>query len=635
MLSRRLSLILALAAAAVLVVAVNVIAGHWLGATRLDLTQQHLYTLSDGTLKTLAEIDEPITLRFYYSPQLGDEVPSYGVYAERVREMLQEYAAAAKGKLKLEMLDPQPFSTVEDRAVALGLQGAALDQSGDQVYFGLAAGNSTDDQGVIDFFHPERERFLEYDVTKLIHGLAFPKKTVVGLVTTLPLEGDMMAMMQGRQPEPYVVLDQLRQLYTVKTLSTDVDKVPDDVDVLLLAHPQNLSDKTLYAIDQFVLKGGKALVFVDPYSETQASHPNRMQPGGGPSASDLEKLFTAWGLEMEKGKVAGDLGSAVAVNLGSRTLNYVGWLSLRGGSINANDPITGDLKVINVESAGILKPREGAKTRFEPLLTTSIDAEQIPVEQVEGMPDVVGLLRGFKSGQQKLALAARISGPADTAFPDGPPAAPAKEGTPPQSPIDPLPHLKTAARPIDVVVVADTDILDDRSWVEVQNFLGRRVVMGQSANNGDFVANAVDVLAGGLDLLGLRTRGTAARPFEVVREMQKDAEQRFQAHANELEQQLKDTQEKMRKLQGKEPEPATVAAASEQETKTLEDFRKQVLHIRQELRQVRLDQRRDLDTLKEKLEFLNIGAVPLLVGAAAAGVGILRLQRRKRRAETG
>jgi ABC-type uncharacterized transport system involved in gliding motility auxiliary subunit len=637
MMSRRVTLTVALAAAAILFVAVNAIAGRWLGATRLDLTQQHLYTLSDGTKKTLARIDEPITLRFYYSPRLGDEIPAYGVYEERVRGMLNEYVAAARGKIKLEILDPEPFSATEDRAVALGLRGAPLDQGGDQVYFGLAASNSTDDQEVISFFRPQRERLLEYDVTKLIYGVAFPKKAVVGLVTALPLEGDMMAALQGREPETFAVIDQLRELYTLRTLSTEFDKVPDDVDVLLVAHPQNLADKTLYAIDQFVLKGGKALVFVDPYSEIEATHPNRMAPGG-PGASDLDKLFAAWGVEMEKEKVAGDLDTALEVTTraGGRLVNlpYIAWLGLKEGNINRDDPITADITTVNLGTAGILKPRDGAKTKFEPLLTSSTDAEAIPVAQVQGLPDLAGLLNGFKSEGKKLTLAARVTGIVDTAFPDGPPAADAKkDAKPEQTPTDPAPQIKAAAQPIDVVIVADSDVLDDRFWAQVQN-TGEGRVIEATAGNGDFVANAIDVLSGSVDLMGLRTRGTSARPFEVVKEIQAEADRRFQAQETELEKQLKETQSKIRAREGKEPGQSNVAIAAD-ETKTIDDFRKQMLRIRQELRQVKLDQRQDLDRLKAKLEFFDIAAVPLLVGAAAGGLGILRRQRRKRRAQTG
>jgi ABC-type uncharacterized transport system involved in gliding motility auxiliary subunit len=647
-LSRRTVAIVALAAAAVLFVAVNVIANHVLRSTRLDLTERHLYTLSAASKKTLAHIDEPITLRFYYSPRLGDDVPSYGVFAQRVREMLEEYAALARGKIKLEILDPEPFSPTEDRAVAFGLQGVPIDAAGDQVYFGLAATNSTDDQQVIPFFQPDRERFLEYDLTKLIHGLAFPKKTVVGLVTSLPLEGDYMAALQGHPLQPYAIIDQMRQLYRVDTLSADFDKVPEDVDVLMIVHPQHLSDKTLYAIDQFVLKGGKALVFVDPYSETQAAHQNPMAGAAPPGASDMAKLFAAWGLAMDKGKVAGDLVNGRQVNAGTEDrvepVEYVAWLSLKPDSLNRDDPITGDLSRVNLATAGVLHPLPGAKTSFEPLLTTSPEAEEIPVEKVEGLPDVAGLLNGFKPGGKRLTLAAHITGPAATAFPAGPPQPPKGHERPEDKAKGTTPgkdaaaaaapaQIKTAVQPINVVVVADTDMLDDRFWVQSQDFFGQRVVV-PTAGNGDFVENAIDELSGGTDLMGLRTRGTSARPFEVVEAIQRAADARSEAREKELQQQLKETQAKIKQLQGGAGPGGNVALATEQ-TKALENFRSQMLNIRAQLRQVQLDLRQDIDRLKAELEFFDIAFIPILVGLAALVLGLVRLQRRKRRAEAG
>src|SRR5499427_4485058 len=319
--SRRGVAVAVLVLIVLLVASANIVAARFL-TSRLDLTAEHLYTLSQGTRNTLAKIDEPITLRFYYSTRLGDAVPSYGVYAQRVRELLDQYDAAARGKIRLEVYNPLPFSDVEDRAVAFGLQGVPLDVAGEQVYFGLAATNSTDDQQVIAFFQPERERFLEYDLTKLVHSLAFPKKTVVGLITTLPLEGDMMAMMRGRPAEPMAIMEQLQQLDTVKLLPTNIDAIPPDVDVLMIAHPQNLSDKTFFAIDQFVMKGGKVLVFVDPLSEFQASHPSQLSPPGSPTASNLERLFKSWGFEVPAKTVAGD----------RRDAQRVGVPGTRGGS---------------------------------------------------------------------------------------------------------------------------------------------------------------------------------------------------------------------------------------------------------------------------------------------------------------
>ena len=636
--SRRAAALIALVAALVLFVAVNVIADRTLRTTRIDLTDHHLYTLSQGTLRSLAKIDEPIVLRFYFSPRLGDEIPSYGVYAQRVREMLEEYAAVAKGKIELQQLNPEPFSPIEDRAVALGLQGVPLDQGGEQVYFGLAATNSTDDQQVIPFFQPERERFLEYDITKLIHSLAFPKKPVVGLVTALPLEGDIMAAMQGRPMVPYVVIDQLHDAYDIHSLSTEIDSVPDDVDVLMLVHPQHLPDKTLYAIDQFVLKGGRALVFVDPDSQTQQMHPSQLNPPGTPSDSDLDKLFAAWGIHMVPKMVAGDRQSARKVNAGSGTrvipVEYVAWLSLQKSNFNPDDPITGDLNQITVATSGIIEPAADAKTTFTPLISTSTDSEEIPVAKIQGTPDVEALLRDFKPDDKRLVLAAHVTGPAETAFPDGPPKEEEKKdtaGKPEDKPKELPPQVKTAAQPINLIVVADTDILEDRFWVQVQDFFGQRVSV-PVANNGDFVANALDALSGGSDLISLRSRGTSSRPFELVDSIQRAADEKYQATAKDLEDKLKETQGKIKDLRDQEGHAGVAQAATE--TQTLNDFRTEMIQTRQQLRKVQLAEREDINHLKAWLEFFDIGAIPILVAAAALVVGIVRLERRKRRTRT-
>src|SRR6516165_4070374 len=472
--SRRAVAITALVLVGVMLIAANIVAGRFL-ASRIDLTAEHLYAFSSGTRNTLAKIDEPITLRFYYSTRLGDEVPSYGVYAQRVRELLDQYVAKAHGRLRLEVYNPQPFSDVEDRAVAFGLKGVPLDAQGEQVYFGLAATNSTDDQQVIPFFAPDRERFLEYDLTKLVHTLAVPKKTVVGLISTLPLEGDMMAMMRGRPSAPMTVIEQLQQLDQIKPLATGIDVVPADIDVLMLVHPQNLPEKTLFAIDQFVLKGGKALVFVDPLSELQASHPSQLNPPGSPTSSNLERLFKSWGFEVPAKTVAGDRRNAQRVGVpgprgGSRPLDYIAWLNLKADNLNRNDMITADLSHINMVSFGIIEPLDGAKTTVEPLITTSRDSTKIPAEKLTGMPDVAGLLAEFKPDNKRYILAAHVTGTAESAFPDGPPKAPEpakseeKEGAtdqPPKPAEEAAPTgeaLKQSAQPINIVVVADTDI---------------------------------------------------------------------------------------------------------------------------------------------------------------------------------
>src|SRR5665213_3407791 len=632
--------LLALVAIALILVAGNFIAARY-AAVRLDLTGERLYTLARGTRQTLAKIEEPITLRLYYSNRLGTTAPTYGVYAQRVRELLDQYVAAAHGKLRLEVYDPQPFSDAEDRAVAYGLQAAPLNDQGEAVYFGLAGTNSTDDQQVIAFFNPERERFLEYDLTRLVHTLALPKRTVVGLLTDLPLENDPAAAMQGKPAQPMAIIGQLRQVDDVQKLPTDIEAIPPKIDVLMLAHPQKLSDATLFAIDQFVLKGGKAVVFFDPYSELQAGLPSpHADPSAAPPASELEPLFKAWGLTMLPGVVAGDRLDArrVAVPVegrGPQTMDYVGWLNLPAANLNRDDPITADLNEITMATAGILEPVAGATTKFEPLIQTSTDSEKIPVDKVKGLPDVADLLAHFRPEQRQFVLAARVTGDAKTAFPDGkpepPPPSPHDPNPPPAPPKEPGPPveaLKQSAQPVNIVVVADTDMLDDRFWAQSGNFFGQRVVQPVS-NNSDFLANAVAVLAGGDDLIGLRSRGTTARPFVVVERIQRSADDRYAAEQRTLQEKLKQAQAKLHNLTNGDSGSQTAPTVTAEQTKEIDKFRADMLATRQQLRQVQAAERQDIGHLKVILEFFDIALVPIVVVVAAIVLAALRPRRRR------
>jgi ABC-type uncharacterized transport system involved in gliding motility auxiliary subunit len=615
--------LLALIAIAIVLIASNIVVGRY-GAVRLDLTSEHLYTLAKGTRQTLAKIEEPITLRLYYSTRLGESAPAYGVYAQRVRELLDQYVAAAKGKLRLEVYDPQPFSDAEDRAVAFGLQPVPANDQGEAVYFGFAGTNSTDDQQVIPFFNPAHERFLEYDLTRLIHSLAFPKRTVVGLMSSLPLLVDPTAPMQGRPGEPLAIISQLKQVDDVVNLSPDIDAIPKNVDVLMLVHPQHLSDATLFAIDQFVLKGGKLLVFVDPHSEIQAALPS---PHGGdaaatdPPASNLDPLFKAWGVTMLPGVVVGDRQDArsVAVPVPGKppqTMDYVAWLDLPKANLSREDPITADLTQIAMATAGILEPLSGAKTHFVPLIVTSTDAERIPVDQVKGLPDVAALLAHFRPEQRAFVLAAHITGDVATAFPDGKPGGGANAP----------PALKQSAQPANIVVVADTDMLDDRFWSQNQDFYGRRVVE-PIANNSDFLDNAVEVLAGGDDLIGLRSRGTVARPFEVVEQTQREANDRYVAEQRSLEDKLKQTEAKLHSLTAGD-NTANAASVTADQTKEIDKFRADMLATRQQLRGVQAALRENIERLKVILEFFDIALMPVIVVAVAIVIAALRRRRR-------
>lgn len=621
--TRRGRSLTALACIGAILVAGNFVAARWV-TQRFDLTAEHLYTLAGGTRDTLARIGEPITLRLYYSTRLGGAVPAYGVYAARVRELLDQYVAASHGKLRLEIHNPLPFSDTEDRAVAFGLQSVPLNEQGEAVYFGLAGTNSTDDQQVIAFFNPERERFLEYDLTRLVRSLAFPKRTIVGLMTPLPLAGDPAAA-AGRSGGKSAIIDQLEQVDDVETLPLQLDAIPAKIDVLLLVHPQNLPDATQFAIDQFVLKGGKALILVDPYSEFQTALPGR--PAGMPEDSNLDRLFRAWGLRLMPGVVAGDRRDARRVGVpvpgrGAEPMDYVAWLALPAANLDRDDPITADLHQIAMASAGILEATPGASTKLQPLIWTSQDSMRIAVDKLKGLPDVAGLLTGFRPDGQHYTLAARVTGNAATAFPDGRPAAPSGGG----ADAGRADFVKQSTQPLNLVVVADTDLLDDRFWAQSRDFFGRQVVV-PVANNGDFIANAIEVLAGGADLVGLRSRGTTARPFVVVEQLQHEADQRYAAEQQGLRKKLKEAEAKLHSLTAGEGGNGNTPSVSAEQTKEIEAFRADMVQTRQKLRAVQAALRQDIERLKVILEFLDIALIPIVVAAAAIVLGALRRRR--------
>lgn len=621
----------------VVFVAVNVIANLALSGIRLDLTRDKLYSLSEGTRSVLGRIQEPITLRLYVSDKLGKEIPAYGTYAARVRELLREYASAARGKIHLQFIDPEPFSDAEDRAVAFGLQGVPVNQAGELVYFGLAGSNSADKEEVIPFLQPDRERFLEYDLTKLIYNLITTKKPALGLLSTLPLAGEFRGPRQP--PEPWLVYNQLQQFFDVRTIERDTAAIPADIGVLMIVHPKELPDRTLYAIDQFVLRGGRVLAFVDPHAEGEMGRPG-MAAQTGLTGSNLPKLFDAWGIEMVEGKIAGDRAAARRVNAGTETrvraVDYLAWLALRPQNFDQGDILTADTNLIQMASAGILKRKADAGTTVTPLIQTSPQAMEIDVDAVKLAPDPVSLLANFKSGETPLMLAARISGKVKTAFPDGPPPAEAAESSdgerkPAAAP--PAPHLTESKEPVNLVVIADTDLLEDRFWAQVQDFFGQRLAI-PFASNGDFVVNAVDNLLGDNALIGLRSRGQSARPFTLVQDIQRDAETRFRAKERELTEKLQETQKKLNELQSQSSEGGrNILSRTQQET--IDQFRADLLETRRELRAVQQNLRQDIRNLEALVKFVNIALMPLLIALVALFIGLARQRTRRAAVQAG
>ena len=627
-------------AALVLAIGVNLLAERLLPRLRVDLTENGLYTLSDGTRQVLAGLKDPVTLRLFYSRALGAEIPTYGAYADRVREILGEYVARSGGKLKLEVFDPEPFSETEDRAMGYGLQGVPLDQGGEQVWFGLVATNLVDEERTIPFFQPERERFLEYDLTRLVWELSNPRRPTVGVMTSLPLNGDPRAMMM-RQPgaQPAVVMQQLRQFFTVKDVALDAQVIDEDIQVLLVAHAQRLSDAAQYAIDQFVMRGGKLIVLVDPHSESQASRPG---PGGQPpteTSSQLDRLLNAWGVETPHDKVVLDLRGAWRVRAGAtdrvQAVDYVAWYNLSGDSLARNEVVTAQLDQVTVASAGEVRRREGATVEFTPLLTSSPQSMLGDVAAVKNDPNPVRLLADFRADGQRRVLLARVRGALHSAFPDGPPPVAEGQTRPENFPA----HRAETAGPANLVVGNDSDILEDRFWVRVQDFFGQQVASPIS-NNGALVANLADTLAGSDALITLRSRGESLRPFELVENIRRNADAQYRQTERQLQQRLEDTEKRLRELRQGQPTPGAPGAApsgernqaqtviTPEQRAEIDKARAEIVATRRQLRAVQLELRRDIEGLETWLRIVNIALVPALLTAFAIGLALVRARRR-------
>lgn len=619
-----------LALAVVLFLAINVFTETAIKGVQFDLTEKSLYTLSDGTKETLAAVKEPITLRFFSTRQLTESTPGLTAYGERVQELLERYVALSGNLVKLELVDPEPFSPEEDRAVGFGLSGVPITEAGDLGYFGLAATNTTDDTDVIPFLTPQREQFLEYDLTRMINNLANPKKKVIALISGIPVDSDPL-----KKYKAWALIDQLRQFFEVRPQGL-TPKITDDVDLLMIVHPFGLSDESKYAIDQYVLAGGKAMIFVDPHAEEGARSNQALRLPAG-LGSHLPKLFKAWGIKFDRDKVLGDLKAGQRVQAGVDSFGrpiitrYVAWTTYGPENINSSDVTTSQLRLVNFGTPGYFEIEEAATTMVEPLITSTEASGPFDAESVRRNPQPAEILKEFRPQNKTYLLAARVSGNVKSAFPDGPPKKNVKkDDDKKKDAATPKPHLKESVKPINLIAVADTDFMADLFWVQTQDLFGQQVVV-PTANNADFIVNAADNLSGTSSLINLRSRGLSARPFELVQNIQNEAEDKYRAKERSLVKELEDVEKKMQELQNRERAKSAAVLSPEQQAE-IAKFRARVLEIRQELRQVQLNLRRDIDNLDARLKVLNIAAVPAAVAILALLVAFVRRNRTRGRA---
>lgn len=624
--------------AVVLLIAANIVVDVLFKTARLDVTQEQLYTLSEGSRAIVADLDEPVTLHYYYSAGLLREVPHIRAYAERIEELLHSYVEASDGMLRLKVIDPQPFSEAEDRAVEFGIRGVPINDVGDVAYFGLAATDTTDGEAVVPFFSNTEEDLLEYQLSRLIYNLQHPEQPKVLVVSSLPINGALFPG-QNRRESPWFIMDYMRQTFDVEIAGAEIRAGDlDAVDVLMLAHPKGLSERTLYQIDQYLMRGGHVIAFIDPYSDVEMPPRDSMMPGRPQPKMPSEPggLLTAWGIDLPLDRVVGDRRYARKVAFGegaqARSIGYVPWMLLSGEALDADDPLTSQLSQINLATAGSIGLTADSQLEMEPLLRSSANSMLIESVRVQNPPDPAGLLDTFEADDQRHVLAARLRGPVRSAYPGGPPAddadadadtdADAEAAAPP-----PADHLDASREPVNLVLVADSDMLFDGFWVQARRFYGERVAR-PFADNGNFVVNALDVLSGSDDLISIRGQGSYARPFRVVEDISRAAEEKFRATEQRLIQELQAIEQQVRELQAQRGDE-DLSVPSPEQREQLDRYNAQRLQLRKDLRAVRRELREDIEQLQMQLRFVNIGLIPLLIIVGALLALALRQLRRR------
>ena len=597
--------------AIVLFVALNSIMAQLFPTQRVDLTENGLFTLSDGTRQVLKNLDDELRFRYFVSENLVETAPQLSAYAARVRETLESYARMSGGKITLEVIQPEAFSDEEDLAVGLGVNQITVEGS-QPLFFGMAATNSTDGRGAIPVFAPEREPYLEYDLTRLVAELGQRGKPKVALIDGIGLSANPVTRAPAQQ-----MLSQMRQFFDVEPVYGDVDAFDDDIRVVMIVHPKDLSARTRFAVDQWVLKGGATLIFVDPYAENEQGP----QPGMPPvnPRSDLPGLFAAWGVGFEASRAVGDRNFALATRrqLSGREIEVpnLTWMALRGPALAEGDVVLSELSTILVTTAGSLSA-VGEKVSLRPLLSATPEAGLLDAAQA-GDPnsDPRLLAAEMKSVEDAPVIAARVEGTLTTAFPDGRPEGAEGAGD----------VLQASSAEPNLMIFADADMLMDRNWIQRRRLLGQEISQA-FANNGDLVLNAIEQMAGGAVLAGLRGRGVFWRPFDRIEALQSEAQQRFLAKERELMERMKQTEQRLRSASADAGDGGSELLSGERK-QAVQGFRADLLATRAELRDVQYNLNRDVDELKRWITALNVGVWPLIVGIV---VLVLALRRPRR-----
>ena len=643
-----------LTVAVALLVSVRLISA--LPSIRIDLTEDDLFSLADGTRNIVSGLEEPIELLFFYSESATEDQPQIRSYGTRVQELLREIVIASGGNLVLSIVDPEPFSEEEDLATQYGVQPVPVTQGGQGIYFGLVAVELDNEKDpalrvseTMPLIRPDQEQFLEYEFMQLVTRVANPDLKVVGLLTTLDIDGGFDPM-TGQATQQWMITDYIRQLYDLRRIETNTEIIEEDVDILMIVHPEGLSEQTLYAIDQHVMRGGETFVFLDPTADSMVSRSERgsMIPAG--MRSDLPGLLEAWGVDYASDKVLTDNTLALRVQMGqgSRPVAHIGMIGANRTALAGDDIITRRLENLNLSSVGALAPRDGATTRFEPLIQSSSDAMLMNASLLEDVLDPSVLFDEFVSANERYTIAARVSGVISSAFPEGRPvskdaAADASEEEAEadddndsdeariekaSSDSDTMEaHLSQTSGETNILLFADTDVLTDRLWVQVAQFMGQRIPQPY-ANNGDFVINALDNLSGGADLVSIRSRGRYSRPFERVVKLQREADDRLRTEEAALLERLAETEEQLAALNTDEGGQLLGQLTPEIQTE-IDRFNAELLDTRRSLRDVQFQLTADIEALGSNLKWFNTAAIPMLLTVIALFMSLTRARRRR------
>jgi len=608
-----------------LLILLNVIISY--ANIRWDTTEDRIFSLSQGSKNIVANLDEPVTVKFFYNRSNPNFPRNLKLYAKRVRDFLAEYEYASDGRVVVEEYDPRVDSDEEEWAQRYGLRPVQAPSAG-KIYCGLVflAG---DREELIPFLNLGRQELLEYDITRIIHDLQFPGKKILGIITDLPVFGSKDTMMTrefGGEP-PWVFVTELKKTYEVREIDPLAKEIDADLDLLMIVHPRKLTPSLKYGVDQYILGGGKALVFVDPYCLSDQSPAQFMQP----PISALPDFFKAWNLSMETTMVAADLGQSTRMRVrGGAIDDSPVVISPRGKAFNRESVVTSQLESMLFGFSGAIKQEADSTYEFEPLVQTTENADLVPIIKVR--TGSAAIRKNFTPAEERLILAGWLRGTLKTAFPSGPPKQKGPKAESEESSTEPdeaeKKHLGESTTTSSIIIAADVDLLADQFYVRQRGF-SNQSVSEMINDNFNFVANACEILTGGDELIGLRSRGRFQRPFTTVLELQRRAQDRWLAKEQELAKEFDETNLRLRQLQVQKDDSQRMILTPEQEAE-IEKFEERKQEINRELKRVRKNLRADIETLGTRLKAINIFLMPLCIAIAGLGFALYKQRRMKK-----